>query len=434
MPAWGSLQPLSTEFYTLLRYGLFLVLFFHLPVVGVLIGGSAVSLGLSVVGKEKREPAYLRLSREVMNTVWAGKAALLIFGIVPLLMFWVIYARIFFDASPLPWPFWSVLLALLIAGFALLSRYRTARERSTDLSAVQLGSGATGLLAVLFAFFLFSGGYGILFNPEKLPLLRMQLRFFLSWNAFVKYFLFLAFFFGMTGGLVLRFMGQAPQGKGDPEDGYRAFVRDFGAALALYATLALPLFLLLDLVTLPQIALSAGVFATVAILLLLSLAGCLAVARCRGREGAGAGAAVSVPYVLIFLALLVHDHVAVGNAYRDRIAFLAMEAPAAAAEHAGEAPPQVPAATAKKAEEAGKAVFGKRCSGCHRFDVRVVGPPLNQRVPKYRGDVEKLKAFIRKPVKVSPDYPSMPNLGLSEEEIDAVARYLIGAVPGGGAP
>ena len=88
------------------------MLFFHLPVVGVLIGGSAVSLGLSVVGKEKREPSYLRLSREVIDTVWAGKAALLIFRIVPLLMFWVIYARIFFDASPLPWPFWSVLLVI----------------------------------------------------------------------------------------------------------------------------------------------------------------------------------------------------------------------------------------------------------------------------------------------------------------------------------
>src|SRR3972149_2488867 len=39
MPSWGNLQPLSTEFYTLLRYGLFLVLLFHLPVIGVLLGG-----------------------------------------------------------------------------------------------------------------------------------------------------------------------------------------------------------------------------------------------------------------------------------------------------------------------------------------------------------------------------------------------------------
>src|SRR3990170_4540113 len=59
MPSWGSLQPLSTEFHTLLRYGLFLVLLFHLPVIGYLIGGTTVSLLLNVLGKEKREPAYL---------------------------------------------------------------------------------------------------------------------------------------------------------------------------------------------------------------------------------------------------------------------------------------------------------------------------------------------------------------------------------------
>jgi hypothetical protein len=53
-------------------------------------------------------------------------------------------------------------------------------------------------------------------------------------------------------------------------------------------------------------------------------------------------------------------------------------------------------------------------------------------VPKYAGDVEKLKGFIRNPAKVNPDYPSMPNLGLPEEEIDAVARFLIEEASGGG--
>jgi cytochrome c len=53
-------------------------------------------------------------------------------------------------------------------------------------------------------------------------------------------------------------------------------------------------------------------------------------------------------------------------------------------------------------------------------------------VPKYQGDVEKLKRFIGNPVKVNPGYPAMPNLGLKEEEIDAVARYLLEKVKGGG--
>jgi len=109
-----------------------------------------------------------------------------------------------------------------------------------------------------------------------------------------------------------------------------------------------------------------------------------------------------------------------------------MQAPAAEAEHAKEAPREGPVAAGQAAAETGKAVFEKICAGCHRLDIRIVGPPLNEVVPKYGGDVEKLKGFIRKPVKVNPDYPSMPQLGLPEEEIDAVARYLIGQRKGGG--
>ncbi|MDH3383938.1 MAG: hypothetical protein OEM42_07755, partial [Deltaproteobacteria bacterium] len=62
MASWGNLQPLSTQFYSLLRHGLFLVLFFHLPFLGFLIGGSTVSLLLNFLGKEKRDSSYLRFS------------------------------------------------------------------------------------------------------------------------------------------------------------------------------------------------------------------------------------------------------------------------------------------------------------------------------------------------------------------------------------
>ena len=127
MASWGHLQPLSTEFYTLLRYGLFLVLLFHLPVIGYLIGGSTVSLLLNFLGKEKREPAYLRISKELMETALIGKFALFMFGLVPLLLVWYVYARILFDPTPLPWHFWFGVLVILFAGFVLLHRYRSKK-------------------------------------------------------------------------------------------------------------------------------------------------------------------------------------------------------------------------------------------------------------------------------------------------------------------
>ncbi|NNG45873.1 MAG: cytochrome c [Deltaproteobacteria bacterium] len=432
MASWGNLQPLSTEFYSLLQYGLFLVLLIHLPFLGVIIGGSTVSLLLSFLGKEKRDPACLRFSKKMMETVMTGKSALFLFGLVPVLLVWFIYARIFFEATPLPWHFWSAVLAVLVAGFVLLHVYRSALERTPSPSPFHVMSGAAGLLALFFAFFLFSQGYGVLFNPEKLSLLREHIRFFLSWNAVVKYLLFLAVFFGMTGAGVLLLGGRSAEVKDAPDASYRELVRDIGVKLTFLATLVLPVFVLLDLVTLPEIALSATVFATAAIVLLLSLAICLILSLPSGKKEGGPGARIATLYVMIFLAVLVHDHAAVGNAYQDRIAFQNMQARAVEAEHAKEAPRKEPAAAGKATAETGKAVFENNCAGCHQFDIRVVGPPMGEVVPKYGGDVEKLKGFIGNPQKVNPDYPSMPNLGLPEEEIDAVTRYLIGKVSGGG--
>lgn len=432
MASWGNLQPLSTEFYALLRHGLFLVLFIHLPFLGVIIGGSAVSLLLSFLGKERRDPSCLRFSKEVMETVLAGRAALFLFGLVPVLLVWFVYVRIFFEATPLPWQFWSSLLAVLLAGFVLLSVYRSAWSRPPIPSPFHLLSGAAGLTALILAFFLFAQGYGVLFNPEKLSLLRAQTRFLLSWNAVVKFLLFLALFFGMTGAGVLLAGVRPAKTTGAPEASYRGLVRGVGANLSFLATLVLPVFLLLDLVTLPEVALSTEVFAASAVVLLLSLAVCLLLSLPSGKGEGAPGVPVAFLYAGIFLAVLLHDHAAVGNAYRDRIAHLAMQAGAAEAEHAKKAPKKLPAAAGKAEADKGKGVFEAVCAGCHQFDVRVVGPPLSEVVPKYGDDVEKLKGFIGNPVKVNPGYPTMPNLGLPEEEIDAVARYLIGRTKPGG--
>jgi cytochrome c551/c552 len=70
-------------------------------------------------------------------------------------------------------------------------------------------------------------------------------------------------------------------------------------------------------------------------------------------------------------------------------------------------------------------IFNAKCSACHRFDVKLVGPPYQQTVPKYNGDVNKLSEFIYNPVKVNADYPPMPNQGLKKKEADAMAQWLI---------
>lgn len=72
----------------------------------------------------------------------------------------------------------------------------------------------------------------------------------------------------------------------------------------------------------------------------------------------------------------------------------------------------------------GQSLFKQKCSVCHRFDQRVVGPPLNSVIPDYRKTPDALPAFLLQPVKRNPDYPAMPNLGLTTDQAQALADYL----------
>jgi cytochrome c len=73
----------------------------------------------------------------------------------------------------------------------------------------------------------------------------------------------------------------------------------------------------------------------------------------------------------------------------------------------------------------GEEIFTAKCSACHRFDSKLVGPPYNVVLKKYENNRDKLVKFILNPVKVDPAYPSMPSQGLIPPEAEAVADYIM---------
>jgi cytochrome c len=81
----------------------------------------------------------------------------------------------------------------------------------------------------------------------------------------------------------------------------------------------------------------------------------------------------------------------------------------------------------------GEAIYKARCSSCHAFDRKIVGPPYREVVPKYAGDPDDLVAFILKPRRMNPAYPPMPSPGLRRPEAQSAAMYLLQQT-GTGAP
>jgi cytochrome c len=73
----------------------------------------------------------------------------------------------------------------------------------------------------------------------------------------------------------------------------------------------------------------------------------------------------------------------------------------------------------------GEDIYNAKCSACHLFDGKKIGPPYYQTIPKYIGKKTELISFIMNPVKKNPDYPPMPNQGLRPAEADSVAAYIM---------
>ena len=74
----------------------------------------------------------------------------------------------------------------------------------------------------------------------------------------------------------------------------------------------------------------------------------------------------------------------------------------------------------------GADIFRQRCTACHDWKERRVGPAYATVVPKYLGRPAELAAFVRNPVKVDPAFPPMPSPGLNEMEIESIVAYLLG--------
>jgi len=73
----------------------------------------------------------------------------------------------------------------------------------------------------------------------------------------------------------------------------------------------------------------------------------------------------------------------------------------------------------------GEEIYNARCSTCHLFDQKKIGPSYIETIPNYLGKKSELISFILNPVKKNPDYPPMTNPGLRQAEADSVASYIM---------
>ena len=87
--------------------------------------------------------------------------------------------------------------------------------------------------------------------------------------------------------------------------------------------------------------------------------------------------------------------------------------------------PPVPPRSIDPAER-GKVVFLGICSGCHIYNGRMIGPPIQVIQALYMDNPQGIADYIAKPVKKRDDYPEMPPQDYLDPETRlAVAKYML---------
>jgi cytochrome c551/c552 len=229
--------------------------------------------------------------------------------------------------------------------------------------------------------------------------------------------MFLSLAAAITGAGLL-FFQQKRNAPGAGADAESIMGQKTGIRLTTVALLITPLFILLTLVRLPDSAVSGWVYALAALAVLFLFAALHALYACVRLGKWSSSAYLFAAVVLATTALVTRDQVVLHNVTRDHAAVLAQEYDRSEEE--------LRSALGVMAKQlTGEDIYNAKCSACHLFDQKKVGPSYRTVVPKYRENKAGLVAFILNPVKVDAAYPPMPSQGLKPSEADSIATYLL---------
>ena len=415
------------------------------PYLGFLLGSSVLSYFYNRKGTRERNRQLTRFSNDLIVIVLYNKSVPTILALVPSFTSIFIYAQLLQSTEAI-----SVGLAgygfilLLIAIVSLYAYKYTFRLRgvlheyegllesrkhgavgleeihdySEETIKSHLASGRAGIIFLVAASFLIVSSMAVTANPSNWNDVSTVFALFISPDVLIRVLQFAALAAGATGVGLLYFFLAWQGGRAGLDSDQRLFVRRLATRLIVGSLLSLPVFVVLGIVALPASSLSGSLYGFAAVaLVLIFLTAQSVYAYNRNSQARYVNSAVyTLALASVFMSL--NDQVAIHNATNVQAAYLAYRYDVATEElksRLGVAAPSL----------SGEDIYNGRCSACHLFDQKKIGPAYRDVLPKYAGKKDQIVAFVLNPIKKDPAFPPMPNQGLKPAEADSIVSYLL---------
>jgi cytochrome c len=435
-----SVLPQSAHHLMLLEYLLVITTLIFSTYTGILLGSLSLSLFYKRRGDRTGNKTDSLFAKDLIDLTTFNKSVSFAFGIVPLLSSVFGYAQLlhltdsgvpgFFIISSV---FLAVALILIyiykytfhlkdIFGFAGSAgaggRMKNEIESYKDKTVrLYMKSGAYGLAFLAVSVYIFIGSVLKASDPERWRDGLLSIIF--SPSTFVNFLQYLAFGFSITGAAILFFICSGENETGPAADqNYLTYVKSFALRLCLICSLVIPLLITAAVLIRPSDSLSFQFFGiTAAAMTLILGVGVLVYFMIRDSHIRYSSMTLYL-LVAVFLLVIIKDQYVFDTVTRSNTALL--DAKYTAYEENSIKESGLAATPVNGAD-----IYNGRCIACHRFDLKLVGPPYKLTLPKYEGKMDELVKFILNPVKKNPDYPAMPNQGLKPNEAEAIAKYIM---------
>ncbi len=422
--------PQSTEHVHLLLFIYNIVMAVLLPYLALLTG----SIVLAVYA-ERRATGDLTtrtFARRLVSAVLPSRSFFTFFAVLPGAAVIFVYAQTL-QGTPAQ-ATGCALLALLtliaagIAGFAYQYTFRlsealgnghaagpAAAELQAGAASTHQKGGTVAAWAILLASFCLSAATAIGLRPSAWTGVASIPGVLISLDVWLMWALFLALAGAMTGVGLLFFHVRTALDEGAT---YEQTLRTIAFRLLTGSILTLPVFLAAVLFRLEDLAVSGWVYALAACSVLALFAALHAIYAYVQLDRAGSTAYGFALVILATTCLGTMFQVGLHNATRDHAVSLAV-----VYDRNEEALKTALGVGAKPLS--GEDIYNGKCSACHLFDQKKVGPAYKNVVTKYAGRKADLVRFILNPVKVDPAFPNMPSQGLKPSEADSIATYIM---------